>query len=113
MARVRLAASPFGIAATVDGQIVLELEVSLTGLPGGRSYAVWAATPELDEVVRVGDVSGASPARGRVHFNKFLLFVTADVATGAEALASPPLVRGISRSGRMESMLIHSDMVGP
>lgn len=150
-ARLSFAASPFGIAVDQDGRHVYRIELRTSGLeiPGRASPAdsadpaagssaarsgtravAWVATPDLDLVVRLGTLREDGTLTGRVAFNKFLLFVTAETdadtpsadtaetrpapaADGAaERWSGPVLLSGISRSGLLHTMAGHGPFEG-
>lgn len=111
---LRFAASPFGVAVTVDGHHAYEAIVRTEGL--GRATeatpVAWAATPELDRVEKLGPVAPGVPLAATVHLNKFLVFITAEESPDAERWSGPILLRGISPSGRMHSMAGHGPFRG-
>jgi hypothetical protein len=113
--KMRLAPSPFEIPVTVEGHVLYEVQVSARGLrdAGPAVYIAWAAPPSLDRFERIGELSADLTVTGRVHFNKFLIFITrsADAATQAP-LRDPIVLRGTSRSGRIRSIFDHTDIVG-
>ena len=113
-ARLRFAASPFGVAVTRDGRHTYALTLETRGLrnPAGTVAVVWAATPELDRVERLGTLDASGALRGRVAMNKFLLFVTAEASADVERWSGPILLRGIAPSGRMHSMAGHGPFEG-
>ena len=112
VARLRPAATPFGLPVSVDGHLVLEVEVSAQGLPTPHSlgpyatYVAWATTPDLDEVRRLGVLTD-QPATGRVAWNKFMLFVTAEPGAARERWTGPVVLRGMSASGYMQNFSAH------
>jgi len=113
--RMRTAASPFTLAVTVDGHVIYDIRVEAHRLrPSPQSvYIAWAAPPNLDTVERIGVLDDNLTTTGRVHFNKFIVFVTeSPSADAATALGDPIVLRGTSRSGRMRSIFDHSDIVG-
>lgn len=113
--RMRLAPSTFEMPVTVDGHVIFELRVSARQLrdPGSDVYLVWAAPPSLDRVEMIGQLGEDLTATGRVHFNKFLVFITRSASAAvAEPLRDPIVLRGASRSGRMRSIFDHTDIVG-
>jgi hypothetical protein len=111
-ARLRPAATAFGLPVTEDGHLVLEVTVSAEGLPSPASlgpyttYVAWAATPNLDEVRRLGAVTDQS-AIGRVAWNKFMVFVSAEPGAARERWSGPIVLRGMSASGYMQNFSAH------
>lgn len=113
-ARLRFAPSPFGVAVTRDGRHAYALELETRGLRQGAGTVavVWAATPELDRVEKLGTLDGSGALGARVAMNKFLLFVTAEASADVERWSGPILLRGIAPSGRMHSMAGHGPFEG-
>ncbi|GIV58087.1 MAG: hypothetical protein KatS3mg042_1000 [Rhodothermaceae bacterium] len=109
-ADVTFARSPFGVALTPEGHYVYDLTVRVAGLPpeAGGAYVVWVATPDLGTVARVGPLGADGTARGRVHFNKYLVIVTREPAgAAADRWTGPVVLRGLSKSGFMHTMAGH------
>lgn len=111
-ATVRWSDTPFDVALSPDGHFEYELRVEVTGLSASgsdRVLVVWVATPDLASIRELGalDVSGRSS--GVVRFNKFLVFVTVEPPTEAsrERWSGPIVLKGMSRSARMQSMAAH------
>jgi len=83
-ARLVYAASPFGVAVTVDGRAEYDIQVTAAELPepsslgGYTAYVAWAATPDLSTWVRLGTIRNGTSTVGHVDLNKFLLVVTAE-----------------------------------
>ena len=110
---MRFAQSPFGVSVTDDGHHVYHAEVRTSGLAaGGDALVVWAATPSLDEVKKLGTLSADGTLAGTIAFNKFLVFVTAEASADVARWAGPILLRGISPSGRMHTMAGHGPFQG-
>lgn len=101
--------SPYGIAVDATGRHVYEvvLEIDRLRRRSGASYVAWAATPELDRVTRLGVLGDSEPIRGRVAWNKFLVFVSEEPDPGVERWTGPILLTGLSPSGRMHTMAGH------
>lgn len=111
-ARLRPAPTPFGLPVTVDGRVVWTAEVMAEGLPAPASlgaytvFVAWAATPNLDEVRRLGALAHES-ATGEVAWNKFLIFVSAEASATADRWSGPIVLRGMSASGYMQNFSAH------
>jgi len=111
------APSPFGIAVSVDGRYIYDLDLKVEGLrgPPNVEYTVWVAPPNLSPIVRLGVLDDQFELSGQVDLNKFIIFVTAekpgswnpDNGTSGNAWAGPILMQGISRSGLMHSAAGH------
>ena len=112
VARLRPAATPFGLPVTADGHLVLEVTVSARQLPPPASlgpystYVAWASTPNLDDVRRLGAVTD-QPAVGSVAWNKFMVFVSAEPSAARERWSGPIVLRGMSASGYMQNFSAH------
>lgn len=114
IAEVRPPESPFGMAVTADGSYVYDLEVRLEGLraPPRGAYVGWVAPPDLTSIARLGTFDEALALRGRVAFNKFLVIVTLEPSPDDEAdrWQGPIVMRGMSRSGLMHTMIGHGPL---
>lgn len=113
-ARLVFSDSPFVVSVTPDGHHQYDVTVSTTGLETRDDVlVVWAATPELDEVRKLGvlDEHGALVG-ARIAFNKFLVFVTAEADADVERWTGRILLRGISPSGRLHTMAGHGPFQG-
>ncbi|MDX1395329.1 MAG: hypothetical protein R3195_13110 [Gemmatimonadota bacterium] len=102
-------ASPFGVAVDADGFQTYDVTVEIGQMRrrDGLSYVVWAATPELDQSVRLGTLDDTDSVTGRVAWNKFLVFVSEEASADVETWAGPILLTGLSPSGRMHTMAGH------
>jgi hypothetical protein len=111
---MRFAESPFGVSVTDDGRHLYHADITTTALAphAGETLVVWAATPSLDQVRKLGSLSEAGTLSGTIAFNKFLVFVTAESSPDVERWAGPILLRGISPSGRMHTMAGHGPFQG-
>jgi hypothetical protein len=109
---LRFGASPFGVTVTGNGNHSYNAVIETSGLPTGRPLIVWATTPALDEVVRLGPLGEDGAIRSPIALNKFLVFVTAEESATVERWAGPILLRGISPSGRMHTMAGHGPFQG-
>ena len=100
--------SPFGIALSPKGVYRYNLEVKVSQLRQvpDRVYTAWIATPDLNEVKRLGPLSEDGRVQGRVAWNKFLVFITLEPVEGGER-QGPVVMRGLSRSGLMHTMAGH------
>lgn len=104
--------SPFGLTLDRDGRLVQRLRFVLDADfrmgTDGRLVA-WVASPELDPVHRLGEIGPGASVSGEVTLNKFLVFVTDEPAGTVEndRWEGPVVLKGKSRSGRMQSMASH------
>ena len=112
------AQSPFGVAVSVDGRYIYDVQIAVDGLrgPPNAEYTVWVAPPNLSPMVRLGVLDEAFELSGQVAFNKFIMFVTAEQPGSwhpdngkkpGNAWKGPILMQGISRSGMMHSAAGH------
>lgn len=101
--------TPFGVAVDAEGRQVYDVTVQIDQLRrrDQRHYVVWAATPELDQVAKLGILGDDNHLTGPVAWNKFLVFVTEEASMDGEAWAGPILLTGLSPSGRMHTMAGH------
>jgi len=100
--------SAFGVALTADGNQLYNLTAWIRDLPDPRSlgpyqtYVAWVTTPVLDPVLNLGDVQNGENALGEVHFNKFMILVTAEASAEVEERTGPLVLRGRSPSMLMQ-----------
>jgi hypothetical protein len=106
-AELRFAPSPFGAAVSSDGRLVYRAEVRTSGLPTGAVRVVWAASPDLTEVSRLGTLDADGALSADIDLNKFLIFITGELSADVDRWSGPILLRGISPSGRMHTMAGH------
>ncbi len=105
--------SPFGVSVTPDGTHEYDLTAWIDGLPEPSSlgpyttYVAWATPLVLDPVVRLGEVSKGANELGRVAFNKFMVWVSAEASADVEEREGPLVLRGRSPS----SLMVAHDML--
>lgn len=101
--------SPYGVSVDADGHFAYEVTVEVTRLRrrGGAVYVVWAATPELDQVAKLGVLGDSARVTGAISWNKFLVFVSEETTRDGDTWAGPILLTGLSPSGRMHTMAGH------
>jgi FtsP/CotA-like multicopper oxidase with cupredoxin domain len=101
--------SPFGVTVTAEGRHRHDLVAWLARLPDPstlgpyRTYVAWATPLALDPVVKLGEVTNGRNDLGEVAFNKYLIWVSAEVSGDVTERAGPLIVRGRSPSSRMEA----------
>ena len=101
--------SPFGVTVTPDGRHRHHLVAWLARLPDPstlgpyRTYVAWATPLALDPVVKLGEVGNGRNELGEVAFNKYLIWISAEVSADVEERAGPLVIRGRSPSSRMEA----------
>lgn len=112
-ASVSSPSSPFGLAVARDGTLTQRIEVSVDAVEssghGQGLLVAWAADPNLERVVRLGEVSVERPAVGEIALNKVMVFVTLEESLDrtAERWQGPVVLVGRSRSARIQSMASH------
>ncbi|MEO8448596.1 MAG: hypothetical protein ABI647_02325 [Gemmatimonadota bacterium] len=109
------ARSPFGIAMTPDGFFVFDIDVDVPVLPpvsafGAefKTYMVWLATADLEQVKRLGPLTAGTRTRGKVAMNKFLVVITAERVPNGEKWAGPIVMRGRSPSAYLTNFSGHT-----
>jgi len=107
-------ASPFGVSVDADGRQTYDVRVEISQLRRrpGSSYVVWAATPELDQSVRLGVLGLDNRVTGQIAWNKFLVFVSQESDPDVATWTGPILLTGLSPSGRMHTMAGHGPFEG-
>ena len=107
------AQSPFGVAATGDGRLVFDLEITATDLPPVNTvgeynhYEAWLTTPKLDLIHDLGPVQDKTPVHAQVDWNKFTIIISAESATGGRKWGSAIVLIGRSPSSLMQSFANH------
>ncbi len=108
---VTYASSPFGVAISATGTYVVSLNLSMENvtLDDGSSLVAWVTTPQLDQIKPLGRFSEELRVDGQTDWNKFLLVVTLEPASGdlGDIWSGPIVARGMSRSGLMHTMAGH------
>lgn len=103
--------SPFGLPMDGDGQLLRRLRVVVDdGWRAERGRLVaWVAAPDLDPARRLGELGEDGTVSGEVALNKYLVFVTEEPpnADATDRWQGPVVLKGKSRSGRMQSMASH------
>ena len=139
-AEVTFRSSPFGVSIGADGSYVQDVHVRLDRLrapAAGQEWVAWVTTTELDHIERLGALDAGGRVSGPVSWNKFLVVVTLEPAQppadgieprtaaarrapanqGADSSAAydfawrgPVAFRGMSRSGKMHTMVGHGPL---
>ena len=100
--------SPFGIAVTAEGRQRYRLTLLVEGLPdpaelGSAAYVAWITTPLLDPVTRLGEVSNGLTDLGEVAYNKFSIWISAELSPDVTTREGGLILRGRSPSSRMSA----------
>ena len=107
--RMERVPTPFGVAVTPEGHHRYNLTLVIDNLPDPATlgpytaYVAWVTTPRLNPVVKLGEVRNGRVALGEVHFNRFMVMVTAEADAATEARAGKLVLRGRSPSDRLEA----------
>lgn len=107
------APAPFGLAASRDGRIVYDLDISIADLPEPSSfgsytfYVAWLATPKLDFVRNLGAITEKTPLHTEVDWNKFTVLVSAESAPNRARWSDAIVLVGRSPSSLMQSFAGH------
>ena len=109
-------ASPFGIAATVDGRPRYHLVADIAGLPDPQSlgaysaYVAWGYTLGLDSAVKLGAVRNGRVDLGELDYVQFRILITAERSSDVRSRSGRLVLRGTSPSARL---LAHRDLTTP
>ncbi|MBM3806809.1 MAG: multicopper oxidase family protein [Acidimicrobiia bacterium] len=101
-------ATPFGLAVTPAGEPQHDVRLTLRDLPppatlgAFTAYVAWVTTPQMFPVQRLGEVGNGQFTFGRVHFDRFIVLVTAEPAATAATQRGRVVLRGTSASMRMQ-----------
>lgn len=110
------AASPFGVAVTVDGRTRYRLVATIAGLPNVRTlgqyttYVAWAYTMSLDSAVKLGVVRNGVIELGEVSLAQFRILISAERSAAVRERSGRLVLRGTSPSARL---LAHRDVMQP
>jgi hypothetical protein len=113
VATLTLAETPFSIPLSPDGHILLDIRISVSGLPAPSAlgpysaYVAWISTRELDHVERLGVIAPDGTVAGRVDLNKYLVIVTAEGAPNLPRWRGPIVLLGNSASSLMLNFASH------
>ncbi len=100
--------SPFGVAVTPSGAHTYDVAFTLRDLPEPRAlgpystYVAWATTPQLDPVVKLGEVRNGTSRLGRVAFDRILILISAERTAAVSDRSGRLVLRGTSASMRMQ-----------
>lgn len=103
--------APFGVSVSPDGSYAYDVRVRFDGLkpPARGTYVAWITDTEVDEIRRLGALGPEMSVSGPVAWNKFLVVITLEPSDDPDAAtwSGPVAFRGMSRSGRMHTMIGH------
>src|SRR5467141_23650 len=102
--RVELASppGPFTVAVTADGHSRFIPIVYLSGLPpsDGGTFIAWATTPQMDSLIKLGEVQNGSVTLRLIDFDKFNILISAERSAHVREPHGRIIVRGQSPSTR-------------
>jgi len=102
--RVELAIppGPFTVAVTADGHSRCIPVAFLTGLPAtkGGTYVAWAATPQMDSLIRLGEVKNGRVTLRPIDFDKFNFLISSERSARVREPHGRIVLRGQSPSTR-------------
>ncbi|MDG2283160.1 MAG: hypothetical protein P8L45_08550 [Longimicrobiales bacterium] len=105
------ATSPFSVQLSADGSYAYDLHVSLDrmNVPREGQLVAWVTTPDIDQIVRMSALDEHLRASGRVDWNKYIVVITLEASDDPdqEIWTGPIVMRGMSRSGMMHTMVGH------
>ncbi|MEJ2338225.1 MAG: hypothetical protein P8Y15_04960 [Gemmatimonadales bacterium] len=106
---MRFSSSTFGVTVSEAGHYLYDVDVAVTGLPERKDavFVVWVATSDLEEWVSLGPITNGQPIAGRVGWNKFIVFVTAESSAEVESWSQEFYFSALSPSSRMHTMVGH------
>ena len=105
---LNLAAGPFTVSATAEGALRYAPTIALAGLPSPSSlgpyavYVVWAATPGMDRVRRLGVATVGRTRLDDIDFDKFVILVSAERSATVREPSGRIVLRGMSPSTRLQ-----------
>ena len=103
--------SPFSIQLAPDGSYAYDLHVSLERMrtPRAGQLVAWVTTSEIDHIERMGALDEHLQTTGKVDWNKYIVVITLEPGDDPtqEMWTGPIVMRGMSRSGMMHTMVGH------
>jgi len=106
--RIELArpAGPFTVAVTAEGRSRVIPIASLQGLAPAGTFIAWATPPQMDTVIKLGEVRNGETALRAVDLEKFLLLITAE----RDRRVRDPRVRLVLRGQSPSTRLFPPDL---
>ena len=89
-------------AVLYDVNLELPEAPDLTPFPGATTLVAWAATPQFDSEMRLGEVRPGVTRVGRIPFDRFLVLVSAEPSARVTERTGRVLLRGTSATIRMQ-----------
>ncbi|HEX9347157.1 MAG TPA: multicopper oxidase family protein [Gemmatimonadales bacterium] len=100
--RVELASppGPFTVAVTADGHSRFIPIFYLSGLPSTGTYIAWATTPQMDSLIKLGELKNGSVTLRPIDFDKFNILISVERNARVREPHGRIIVRGQSPSTR-------------
>lgn len=103
--------SPFSVALAPDGSYLYDVQISIQRMRTPRTgvLVAWVTDSNLDRVKRLGPLDEHHTGAGSVVWNKFIVVITLepDDDASSQRWTGPVVFRGMSRSGKMHTMVGH------
>jgi len=96
-----LPSSPFTVGLTSDGRTRYIPIASLTGLASGPAYIAWATPPQMDTVIKLGQVRNGRVQLPAIDLEKFSVLITTERTARVRAPRGRIVLRGQSPSTRL------------
>jgi len=96
-----LPSSPFTVGLTTDGRTRYVPIASLAGLASGPVYIAWATPPQMDTVIKLGQVRNGRVQLPAIDLEKFIVLITAERTARVRAPGGRIVLRGQSPSTRL------------
>ncbi len=96
-----LPSSPFTVGLTPDGRTRYIPIAWLAGLASGPAYIAWATPPQMDTVIKLGQVRNGREQLPAIDLEKFIVLITAERTVRVRAPRGKIVLRGQSPSTRL------------
>jgi FtsP/CotA-like multicopper oxidase with cupredoxin domain len=96
-----LPSSPFTVGLTPDGRTRYIPIAWLTGLASGSTYIAWATPPQMDTVIKLGQVRNGREQLPAIDLEKFIVLITTERTARVRAPRGKIVLRGQSPSTRL------------
>ena len=96
-----LPSSPFTVGLTADGRTRYVPIASLAGLASGPVHIAWATPPQMDTVIKLGQVRNGRVQLPAIDLEKFIVLITAERTARVRAPHGKIVLRGQSPSTRL------------
>ena len=96
-----LPSNPFTVSLTADGRTRYLPIASLAGLDSGSTYIAWATPPQMDTVIKLGQVRNGRVELPAVDLEKFIVLITVERSASVRKPGNRIVLRGQSPSTRL------------